>query len=301
MRVAITGSSGMLGSVLTADLERGGHSVTRVVRDRREAAARDGRIYWSPAAGEIDAAGLEGHTAVIHLAGENLFGLWTEQRKERIRRSRTEGTRLLAATLASLEHPPSVLLSASAVGYYGDRARKRLTEDAPAGEGFLADVVRQWEAAADPAREGGIRVVNLRFGVMLSPSGGALAVMLPIFRLGIGGRIGKGDQCMSWVALHEIPHVVRHVLEHDSLQGPVNVVAPQTVSHREFVDTVGDVLHRPTLFRVPIFLTGLLPGEMVEETLLASADVVSEKLQASGYHFRFPRLVDALRHELSAD
>lgn len=300
MRVAITGSSGMLGSVLTADLERVGHSVTRMVRDRREA-AREGRIYWSPATGEIDIAGLEGHTAVIHLAGENLFGLWTEKRKERIRRSRTEGTRLLAATLASLERPPQVLLSASAVGYYGDRKRKRLTEDAPAGEGFLADVVREWERAADPARESGIRVVNLRFGVVLSPNGGALAVMLPIFRLGIGGRIGKGEQCMSWVALHEIPHVVRHVLEHDSLQGPVNVVAPQTVSHAEFVDTLGDVLHRPTLFRVPVLLTGLLPGEMVEDTLLASADVIPQKLKASGYRFHFPRLADALRHELSAD
>lgn len=297
MRIAITGSSGLVGSALVEGLPAAGHTITRVVRST-EAARLPGRVHWSVRAGTIDAAGLEGHDAVIHLAGENLFGLWTGSRKQRIERSRVEGTALLAATLAGLDTPPAVLLSASAVGFYGDRGSEVLDESSSAGEGFLAEVVNRWESAADPAREAGIRVVHARSGIVLGRGGGALGVMLPVFRLGLGGRVGQGDQMVSWVARGELTSLFLHVLEREELSGAVNVVAPGVVTHAGLVETLGSVLRRPTVFRIPTSVARALGGEMARETVLASQHVAPRKLLESGYRFRYPDLEGALRAEL---
>lgn len=299
MRIAVTGSSGLVGEQLVGSLLAEGEEVTRVVRGGP--VGRPGRVRWSPSQGVVDAAGLDGHDAVIHLAGEGLFGVWTAARKRAIRESREVGTRLLAGTLARLERPPRVLLAASGVNYYGHRATDEpVDEDAPPGQGFLAEVVQLWERAADPAREAGIRVVHMRSGIVLSPRGGALAAMLPFFRYGLGGRIGAGAFHTAWVALDELPTVVRHLLE-TPLAGPVNVVAPQLVRHRDFVAALGAELHRPSFWRVPAALVKLLPGGMAEETILLNAPVVPRRLLESGYRFRFPELRAALRHELDRD
>jgi len=301
MRIAVTGASGLIGRDLVRDLLGHGHEVSRLVRVRsspNSAPPADG-IFWDPERGEIDAASLEGHDAVIHLAGESVSGLWTKSKKRRIRESRIRGTMLLARTLAGLSRPPCVLLSASAIGYYGDRAlREPLGENSAPGKGFLADTVVAWEAATNPAASAGIRVVRLRFGIVLAAAGGALAAMLPAFRLGLGGRIGSGEQIMSWVALAEIPHIIRHVLDTPGLTGPVNVVAPHPLSNAEFTETLGRVLQRPTLLAVPALPLRLLLGEMAEEVLLGGARVVPEKLRETGYGFRWPDLGPALEHAL---
>ena len=301
MRIAITGSSGLIGTSLVEALGADGHEIIRVDRSRGEA-ARPGRVYWSPAAGEIDAADLEGMDAVIHLAGENLFGVWTPGKKRRIRASRIEGTALLARTLADLDTPPAALLMSSGVGYYGHRPdAEALDESAPAGKGFLADLVRDWEAAAEPARAAGIRVVAMRQGILLTREGGALPLMLPAFKLGLGGKVGSGEQMFPWIAADEVPHVVRHLLTHPELDGPVNVTSPEPVSHGRFVEAVGDVLGRPTLFRVPAIAARLLPGGFAEETLLVSTPAVPRRLLESGYRFRWPGVEEALRHALEGN
>jgi hypothetical protein len=257
-----------------------------------------GDIPWDPAAGRLDPARLEGLDAVVHLAGENIAGRWTAAKKARIRSSRVEGTRLLAEALAGLKRPPKTLLCASAIGYYGDRGAELLREESPAGTGFLAEVCREWEAAARPAAEKGLRVVHLRIGVVLSPAGGALARMLMPFKLGLGGRIGSGSQFMSWIASDDLSGVIRHALTTESLRGPVNAVAPQAVTNLEFTQTLGRVLRRPTPFPMPAFAARLAFGEMAEALLLASARVEPTRLVASGYRFRAPELEGALRHLL---
>jgi len=294
MRIAITGASGMVGSALVPFLTAQGHTVVPV--SRRPA---PGGIQWDPASGTLDAAAFEGLDAVIHLAGENIAGeRWTDSRKAALRDSRVGPTRLLATTLASLQRPPKVLISASAMGIYGDRGDAILSESAPAADDFLGQLGAAWEAAAEPARQAGIRVVHPRFGIILTPEGGALAKMLPTARAGVSGPLGSGDQWMSWIALDDVLGVLHHLLAHTEISGPVNTVTPAPVRNRDFAHTLGDVLGRPAVLPVPAFALKLLFGEMAEATLLASTRVVPTALEASGYQFRYPTLDAALRHAL---
>ncbi|MFQ5915907.1 MAG: TIGR01777 family oxidoreductase, partial [Nitrospinota bacterium] len=237
--------------------------------------------------------------AAVHLSGENIGeGRWTAAKKAAIRDSRVKSTRLLAETLARLEQPPRVFVCASAVGYYGDRGEEVLREESPLGSGFLPDLSLEWESAAEPAVQKGIRVVHLRNGIVLSPKGGALAKMLPPFKLGLGGKLGSGRQYVSWISLDDMVGVIRHALERESLSGPVNAVAPNPVTNAEFTQTLGRVLSRPTVFQVPAFTLRLAFGEMADAALLASARVEPARLLASGYSFRHPELEGALRHIL---
>ena len=294
MKVLVTGSTGFIGSALVAALAAAGHQVTRLVR--RPAAA--GEVRWDPAAGNIDAGGLEGHDAVVHLAGESITGRWTAAKKQRIRESRVNGTRLLAEALPKLSRRPRTLVCASAIGYYGDRGEEKLREDSPPGKGFLAEACVAWEAAAKPAADAGLRVVHLRIGVVLHPAGGALKQMLLPFKLGLGGVIGSGRQYMSWIALDDLIGIFQHALANDSLRGPANAVVPNPVTNREFTQTLGKVLSRPTIFPMPAFAARLAFGEMADELLLSSARVEPAKLSASGYRFAYPQLEAALRHLL---
>jgi uncharacterized protein (TIGR01777 family) len=297
MRVLVSGSSGLVGSALVSLLTGGGHQVVRLVRAQPKDEASE--VRWDPEAGDIDGAGLKGVDAAVHLAGESIAaGRWTAAKKGRILESRVKGTRLLAEALAGLEPVPRALVSASAVGYYGDRGEEELREESGSGSAFLSEVCRQWEAATEPAAAGGIRVVNLRFGIMLSAAGGALPRLLTPFRLGAGGTVGSGRQFMSWIALDDVVGVILHALITEALRGPVNAVAPQPVTNREFTKTLGRVLGRPTLFPLPAFAARLAFGEMADELLLASQRVEPARLLASGYSFRFPELEGALRHVL---
>jgi uncharacterized protein (TIGR01777 family) len=297
LRVAVTGATGLLGSALTPFLTTGGHEVVPVSRRR----GLRGGIHWDPAAGLIDHAALEGVDAVVHLTGENVGTRWSEYRKRRIRESRVEGTMFLAEALAGLRRPPRVLVSASAVGIYGDRGDEVLAEDAvtegPPSD-FFVELGRDWEAATDPARAAGIRVVNLRFGIVLTPAGGALARMLPPFLLGVGGPLGSGRQWMSWISADDALGAILHALHTESLAGPVNTVAPEPVTSRTFATTLGRVLGRPAVLPVPAPALKLLFGEMAETALLAGQRLSSARLVESGYAFRHPTLETALRHVL---
>lgn len=294
MKIAVTGSSGMLGSAFASVATTGGHEVARLLR--RSAEAPD-EIQWDPASGTIDAEALSGIDALVHLAGDNISeGRWTTAKKERIRASRVGGTRLIAETLAKLDPKPRVLVAASATGFYGDRGDDVLDENAKMGEGFLAEVCRDWEEATRPAADAGIRVVNLRIGIVLSRLGGALARMLTPFKLGLGGRIGSGGQYMSWISLDDAIGSIHHALICEQLSGPVNAVAPGAVTNREFTKTLGKVLRRPTIFPIPAIAAKLAFGEMADELLLSSTHVVPSKLTASQYEFRHPELERALRY-----
>ncbi len=293
MKVLITGATGFVGSPLVDLLTQAGDQVVRI--SRRSAPGKDS-IQWNPAAGRLEAASLEGADAVVHLAGESIAaGRWTAAQKARIRDSRVLGTRLLAESLARLSRRPKVLVSASAIGYYGNRGDERLDESSASGTGFLPEVCREWEAAAKPAADCGIRVVQLRIGLVLAPGGGALAKMLPPFQMGVGGIIGDGRQYMSWIALNDLVAVIRHALITGNLAGPVNAVAPQAVTNREFTKTLGHVLGRPTILPMPAFAARLAFGEMADELLLSSARVEPRNLLASRYVFRHPELESALR------
>lgn len=297
MKVLITGSHGLVGSQLMSFLTSQGHEVLRMGRSK----SADCQVLWDPAAGQIDKKALEGFDAVVHLAGDNIAsGRWTPEKKRSIRESRIEGTTLLSGTLASLARPPKVLISASAIGYYGDRGEEVLTEESAPGSGFLAEVCRQWEAATLAAKNKGIRVAELRIGVVLSPKGGALTKMLPPFRMGAGGRLGSGKQYMSWVALDDLIGIIQHVLTHEELEGPINAVAPNPVTNNEFTAALGASLHRPTIFPVPGLAVNLLLGEMANELLLASARVQPKKLLSTGYLFRHPQIAPLLKNLLSA-
>lgn len=296
LRVAITGSSGLVGGALRRFLGSHGHSVTRVLRRAPGGSLPPNAILWDPRQGRIDGAGLEGHDVVVHLAGANLLGVWTPGRKRRIRDSRVRSTELLAATLAGLQRPPRLLVTASGMNYYGVHPwGQPLAEESPPGTGFLAEVVRAWEEATAAAAETGIRVAHLRSANVLSPRGGMLAVMLPVFRLGLGGRLGSGDQAWSWVALEEIPLILMHLLARSELSGPVNVAAPGVVTNREFTRILARVLHRPAILAVPEIVLRLAPGGMGDEVLLTSQQVVPRKLLDSGYQFQWPELEPALR------
>ncbi len=297
MKVLVTGTSGFVGSALVPFLANEGHFVVRLVRT----APAPGRseVSWDPARGTIDLDALEGLEAAVHLAGANIAASpWTPETKRHIRESRVAGTRLLCDSLSRLDRPPKTLVCASAVGYYGDRGREVLREDAPPGSGFLAEVCREWEAATEAARRKGIRVVRLRIGMVLSAGGGALARMLGIFRAGLGGRLGSGEQYVSWIALDDLVGAVAYAIRTETLDGPVNAVAPRPVTNREFAKTLGRVLGRPAVVPAPAFALRLVLGEMADELLLASARAVPDRLILSGYAFRHPELEGALRHLL---
>lgn len=296
MKVLVTGSGGLIGSALVEVLAAAGHAVTRIVRS---AAPRAGEVSWDPSAGVVDAAGLEGHDAAVHLAGEPIAGRWTPAKKARILGSRVGGTRLLASALAGLRHPPMALVCASAVGFYGDRGGEVLTEESGPGEGFLPQVVASWEAAAEPARAAGLRVVHLRFGLVLSGRGGALPRMLLPFRFCLGGPVGSGGQFVSWIALSDAVRAIVHALGHGELAGPVNTVSPNPVANRDFARAIGRVLRRPAICRLPAFAIRLMLGQMGRELLLASIRAAPARLLASGFSFRHPALEGALRHELA--
>lgn len=294
--VAVTGASGLVGAELVRQLTSEGRRVLRMVRQRGRAGGDD--VFWDPARGEIDAEGLRQADAVVHLAGENVGQRWTEERKRRILSSRVDGTALLARTMASMADGPRTLVQASAIGIYGPDADDEVDEAAPHGGGFLADVVRQWEAASAPAETAGVRVVRLRIGVVLSAAGGALAKLLPPFRLGAGGRVADGRMWMSWVSLADVVGAFRYALDHPEMAGPYNVVAPNPVRNEEFTRVLGEVLNRPTLFPVPAFALRALFGDMADETVLASQRVAPRRLTEAGFHFRHPDLPGALRSAL---
>ncbi|GAC1647688.1 MAG: TIGR01777 family oxidoreductase [Gemmatimonadaceae bacterium] len=295
LRIVVSGASGFIGSALTAFLTSGGHTVRRLVR----AAPRGTDIGWDPERGFLDPAALEGVDAVIHLAGEPIAQRWTGDARRRIRDSRLSSTRLLARTLAGLDAKPMVFLSASAIGYYGaDRAEEVLVEESAAGADFLGKLTREWEHSADPAAQAGIRVAHPRTGIVLGPNGGALAKILPPFRLGLGGRLGSGQQWMSWISLEDAIGALHFALMTESVRGPFNVVAPTTVRNEEFTRVLAGVLGRPALATVPAFAIKLALGEMGIATALGSAHVVPRALDQAGFRFRFPNLEGALRFEL---
>lgn len=296
MRVVISGASGLLGTALTSALRSDGYETLALVRR----APREGEMQWDPRQ-PLDPAKLAGCDAVVHLAGKNIAGRWTEKFKQEVLESRAIGTRTLATAAAESFRRAGqlrVFISASGVGYYGNRGDEVLTEDCAAGAGFLAEVCKQWEAATSPARDAGVRVVNLRIGVVLARDGGALKPMLPPFRLGLGGRVGSGQQWWSWVSLDDVIGAMLFAL-HGELQGAVNIVAPAPVRNAEFVKALGKALHRPTIFPLPEFVIRGAMGEMGEELLLTSARAVPEKLQAAGYTFRHGDLPNALQAALN--
>jgi uncharacterized protein len=296
LRVAISGSSGTIGSALAHHLASRGHLVLRVVR---RVPRQDDEVAWQPAEGRIDASALEELDAVVHLAGSSIAaGRWTAPRRRAIEASRVGPTALLAGALASLAAPPQTLIAASAVHYYGDRGELELDERSGAGSGFLASVATAWEAACEPARAAGMRVVNARFGIVLARRGGALRRLLPFFRLGLGGRLGSGRQWMSWIGLDDAVRAIHHALMADRLDGPLNVVSPTPVRNARFVRTLGHILRRPTVAALPAFALRLALGRLADEALLASTRVVPRALLETGFAFAEADLEAALRFEL---
>jgi uncharacterized protein (TIGR01777 family) len=297
MKILISGSHGLVGSALIKLLKTDGHEVVRLVRHQRTVGAPE--VEWQPDKGLIDKEHLEGLDAVVHLAGENIAeGRWTAEKKRAIRDSRVNGTILLSETLAQLRQPPAVFVSASAIGYYGNRGDELLTESSAPQDDFLSRVCQEWEKATTPAAEKGIRTVLTRFGIILAEDGGALAKMLTPFRMGIGGRIGDGKQWMSWIALDDVVGAIRSLIFDRFVNGPVNFVAPHPVTNAEFTKTLGSVLSRPTLLPVPAFGVRLAFGEMADSLLLASQRVEPTVLKERGFGFVWPRLEPTLKHLL---
>jgi uncharacterized protein len=295
LKVAVSGASGFIGTSLVAYLQSAGHDVVRLVR--RPAAGHD-EIEWNPAAGHLDPAQLEGVDAVVNLAGASIASVWTAARRQAILASRVQATQTLAAAIAGLPSPPKVLISASAVGAYGSRGSEDISETSALGDGFLAHVCREWEAAALPAGEAGVRVVNPRFGLVMSTVGGSLAKMLPAFRAGLGGRLGDGRQWWSWVSLDDLLGALEWLLHDEQLSGPVNITAPYPLTNAEFTKALARVLRRPAALAAPRgVLTGLLRG-MADEMLLASQRVLPSRLSTQGFRFIHPTLEPALRFEL---
>lgn len=296
MKIAVGGSTGLVGSALVPFLTTGGHEVVRLARGSQSSS--EDSVAWNPAEGTIDAAALEGCEAVIHLGGKNIACRWSDSTKELLKSSRVESASLLARTLAKLKAPPKVFLCASAIGYYGHRGDEVMTEESPAGPRFISELCQAWEEATAPAREAGIRVVNLRIGVVLTPKGGALKKMLFPFKMCGGGIVGSGKQYWSWIALDDLVRAILHCLQTDSLSGPVNATSPRVVTNREFTRTLGRVLRRPTLLPMPAFVVKAAFGEMGEELMLASTRCDSAKLVESGFEFSYENLEQALRHQL---
>ena len=308
-RVLVSGVSGPIGTALLPTLGARGYSVVRLVREStKRGPANDApannasgnnsaQIAWDPAL-PISPEAVSGFDAVIHLAGESIVGRWSAEKKEKIRASRVNGTRHLAEALSQAKNRPAVFICSSAIGYYGNRGDEVLKENSAPGTGFLPDVCRDWEAATQSAIKAGIRTVQIRTGIVLSPKGGALGAMLTPFKLGVGGRIGDGHQWMSWIDVEDMVGAIHHILKGDLLQGPVNMVAPKPVTNAEFTKTLGSVLSRPTIFPVPEFVVKTAFGEMGETVLLGSQRVEPAKLFSTGYPFRFRELRDSLKNVL---
>jgi uncharacterized protein (TIGR01777 family) len=293
MKIAIAGSSGLIGNRLVSELRAAGHRVLRLVR--RPTTAAD-EIAWVPERSELSVVVLGDVDAVINLAGENIAeGRWTRQRREQILRSRIDATRTLVAAVGRMEHKPKVFLNASAVGFYGDRGDEELTENSDVGHGFLPEVCLAWETHAEGATRQGVRTVLLRFGTVLSRDGGALAKLLPVFRAGFGGRLGRGQQWMSWIGIDDAVGAIQHALVDERCRGPINLVSPTPVRNVEFTATLTHVLRRPALMAVPAFALRLAFGQVADEALLASTRALPEKLLRTGYTFQHPTLAEALR------
>ncbi len=298
MRIVVSGAGGFIGSALVPALRARGHEVISLVR--RAVATSEGAIRWDPVSGALDGSALEGVDAIVHLAGESLQALrWTAAKKRRIRESRVQGTALLARTVAALDRRPAVFIAGSATGFYGSRGATELREDIAAGEGFLASVAQAWEAAADPARDAGIRVVHTRTAPVIASTAPLVCRQLPIFRLGLGGWFGDGRQYWPWVHLADLVDAVLHVLSRDDIDGPVNVAAPQAVTNAEFAKTLGRVIGRPVLLPIVSPLARLMFGEVANEMLLTSQRVVPARLQATEFNFQYPNLEGALRAALA--
>jgi uncharacterized protein (TIGR01777 family) len=295
--VAVTGATGLIGSALVTRLRAAGYIVRRLLRSPRHAGPGD--VVWDPARGALPPMALDGVDAVVHLAGEPVAHRWTADRKRAIRDSRVRSTELLAQAVRALPRKPRVLLSGSAVGYYGNRGDELLDEASPPGTDFLAQTCVEWERATAPVADAGVRVVLLRTGIVVSPHGGALARLLPIFRLGGGGPIGSGRQWMSWIGLGDHVRAMLHALVSEAMHGPVNLVAPNPVTNADFATTLGRVLTRPALVPVPAFALELLYGEMARATLLAGQRALPKQLMAAGFAFEQPTLEGALRAELN--
>ena len=297
MKILIAGASGLVGSALVPALRQEGHEVVALVR---RPVRREDEIAWNPAGGELEPAVLATTDAIVNLAGENIAaGRWTAARKEALRSSRLDSTHTLVRALARAEPRPRVLVNASAVGFYGDRGDEVLTEDSPVGRGFLPGLCAAWEADAQAAEAAGARVVRLRLGVVLAREGGALTRLLPVFRWGLGGRLGDGRAWMSWIAIDDLVRVISTVLADPRWHGAINAVAPGPVTNGEFTAALGQRLHRPTFLPVPRRLLELVYGEMAGATLFASARVMPDRLLAGGFAFRQPTIAAALRHVLS--
>ncbi len=295
MKVAVTGSSGLIGSSLISFLSEKDITFSKILREN----PKEDEISWKPEDGDWNSAFDEGIDGIVHLAGENIAsGKWTKKKKEKIRSSRIEGTKRLCEHILKLPTTPSVLVCASAIGYYGDRGMEFLNEGSSRGSGFLPDVCVGWEEATESVSKAGIRVVNVRFGVVLSKDGGALAKMLTPFKIKMGGKIGSGTQYMSWVAIDDVTGAIYHTLVTDSLKGPVNVTAPNPATNKEFTDTLGKVLNVPTVMPMPAFAAKFAFGEMAKDLLLASTKVAPKRLADSGYEFQYPELENALKHIL---
>lgn len=293
MRILVSGSSGLLGTELLPSLGVAQHEVSRLVRGK----AGKNDVQWDPER-PLSPKLVEGFDAVVHLAGETIVGRWTPQKKAQIRNSRVQGTRNLVDALVNTARKPRVLITASAIGYYGDRGDELLREGSLPGRGFLPEVCKEWEAATQPSAQAGIRCVQMRFGIVLSGRGGALRKMLPPFRLGLGGIVGNGRQYWSWISIADVVGVVHHILRMQSVQGPVNVVAPQAVTNAEFTQALSAVLRRPAFLPMPAFAARFALGEMADELLLASQRVEPVKLVASAYEYQQPDLPRALHQAL---
>ncbi len=298
MRILISGASGLVGKALLSFLKTCGHEVVRLVRRPQE--VQEDAIFWDPDKGELALPSLEGFDAVINLSGENIAGgRWNEKRKQRILESRIQSTATLAKALSQLKSPPQTFICASAVGIYGDQGDSWCSEDTTSGAGFLADVCKQWEAAAAPAVDKGIRTIFLRFGIVLSAQGGALAKMMLPFKLGFGGALGSGQQYMSWIDIDDLVAIVLYALTHKSLKGPVNAVSPNPVTNTAFTKILGNALSRPIFLNMPAFALRLILGkEMADEFLLSSTRVKPLRLTQAGYSFLYPDLASALKHEI---
>lgn len=296
MKVLISGSSGMVGSALYRQLDNNSsYEPIRLLR-KQSPETEEASIIWQPAQDQLDSEALQGIDAVVHLGGVNIADKrWSPEVKQKIYNSRIQSTTLLANQMAALEQPPSVFLCASAIGFYGDRGVDRLDESSVRGRGFLADVCQAWEQSTQPALDAGIRVVNMRFGMILSQQGGALAQMLTPFKLGVGGKLGSGQQYWSWIALPDVINAIQYCLEHAELQGPVNFVAPDEVTNLEFTKTLGKVLSRPTCLPVPAWGIKTIFGEMGQELMLSSARVTPVRLKEAGFTFEYGQLEDAFR------
>ena len=292
MKTAIAGASGLVGSALIPVLQRDGHEITRLVRS----APKAGEIEWHPNQDVLNANDFEGFDVIVNLAGENIAGgRWTDDQKRKIRDSRVNGTHLLSEAIAKLARKPKVFVCASATGIYGDRGDEKLDEQSESGGGFLAGVCREWEKATEPASKAGVRVVNLRYGPILARDGGMLAKLLTPFKMGMGGKVGSGKQYISWVSLEDAVRATKFAIDEEAIRGPLNVVSPNPVTNEEFTKTLGHVLNRPTALAMPAFAARLAFGEMADEMLLASQQVLPKRLHSTGFQFELPELERAMR------